>query len=179
MHFYFSLFYIFRETICNVIDDVHMYKEVIGNKPECMNTLFVMYNRHAYYKKIHIFIVVGILFDFCFSFIQADRGNYVNHFRCLLKFLWNCSAAVDLWVNSDIYLPHLSLTNYESVCNRKTNKNQRKNLKYNSLQTFESCLYIFKLIHFSKELKLQATAIIYSSLLTCTLRKTIPLEMMQ
>lgn len=78
MHGYFSLFYKFREAICNVVDEVQIYKKVIGNKPECVDTFFVTYTKHAQYKKLHIFIVVGVgMFGFWFF----------NHLRCLSKFL--------------------------------------------------------------------------------------------
>lgn len=43
----FCLFCKFRETICNVIDDIQIYKKEIGNQPECVDTLFVMYTKHA------------------------------------------------------------------------------------------------------------------------------------
>lgn len=47
MHFYFSLFYTSMQTICNGFDDVQISKKVIGNKPKCVYTLFLMHTKHT------------------------------------------------------------------------------------------------------------------------------------
>lgn len=73
----FTLFYKFRESTCNDNDDVQFCKQVIGNKPECMDNLLVMYNKHAKCKKLHIFIVVRVLFDLFACFVQCIRGNLI------------------------------------------------------------------------------------------------------
>lgn len=82
-HVYFTLFYKFREAICNVVDEVQIYKKVIGNKPECVDTFFVTCTKHAQYKKLRIFIVVGV---------------------CLVSFFVSCKLAEETkLITGDVY----------------------------------------------------------------------------